>query len=115
MVITDNTKGKTEVLFDILDLSGKFEDPYVELRCFPALFGDCVELRVQKNNSLACIHMYEIESYAVELECSEGSVVRVSGGKCGCVCVGKCPSNFRFKLSKKVHLTWNTLSKLCTN
>ncbi|KAL5262592.1 hypothetical protein ACHWQZ_G008106 [Mnemiopsis leidyi] len=76
LVITDNTKGKTEVLFDILDLSGKFEDPYVELRCFPALYGDSVELRVQKNNSLACIHMYEIESYAVELECSEGSVQR---------------------------------------
>ena len=87
--MTDKTKRKPEILCEKLDLSEKLQDPYVDLECFPALYGDLVELRVEKKDSVACIHMVEIESYAVELECPEGSVMGVSEGTCSCVSAGK--------------------------
>ena len=74
-----------EIICDTLDLAGKLNDAFVDLECSSPLYGDLVELRVEKKDSGACIHMFEIESYAVELECPEDSVVAVSEGKCGCV------------------------------
>ena len=74
-----------EMICDTLDLAGKSNDAYVDLECSSALYGDLVELRVEKKDSVACIHMFEIESYAVELECPEGGVMAVSDGICGCV------------------------------
>ena len=89
LVVTDKTKQNPEILCEKLDLSEKLQDPYVDLECYPALYGDLVELTVEKNHDEACIHMFEIESYAVELDCPEGSVMGLSDGKCGCVPAGK--------------------------
>ena len=78
-----------EIICDTIDLAGKLNDAYVDLECSSPLYGDLVELRIEKKDSVACIHMFEIESYAVELECPEGSVMEVSDGKCSCVSAGK--------------------------
>ena len=82
-----------EIICDQLDLAGKLNDAYVDLECSSPLYGGLVEFRVQKKDSLACIHMFEIESYAVELECPEDSVMAVSDGVCSCVSVGKSCSS----------------------
>ena len=89
LVVTDKSKQNPELLCEKLNLGEKLQDSYVDLECFPALYGDLVELSLEKNRSLACIHMFEIESYAVELECPEGSVMAVSDGTCSCVTAGK--------------------------